>query len=270
MGKDSAARTESMLPVWQNGGSVIGNSRLNNALLAEVTVLICALGLGAKTVFHARRRGLAVMDSLGLRFTSEDGGDLVAGLLIASVAMAGIFAFERAAGGIVSTLRLGSPALLPQAGWMALNALKEEVLMRGLLLSGLLLALDNRRALAIGLSAAAFGLIHLSNPGASGLSVFGNALGGVLYSTGFVLTGRIWLSLGLHFGWNFTQGPLLGLPVSGLGSDSVFSITDHGPMWLTGGSYGPEGGAVGIAFRFVVMAGLLGWLALRRRQAGSP
>lgn len=66
------------------------------------------------------------------------------------------------------------------------------------------------------ISAVAFGCIHLSNPSASALSVLGNTLGGVIYGVAFVATGRIWMSLGLHFAWNFVQGPVFGFPVSGL------------------------------------------------------
>jgi hypothetical protein len=87
-----------------------------------------------------------------------------------------------------------------------------------------------------------------------------NSLGGVMYGMAFLLTGRLWLPWGLHFAWNFVQGPLLGFPVSGLDSGGLQTIVDHGPAWLTGGSYGPEGGLVCIAFRFLLMAMVL-WVA---------
>lgn len=152
---------------------------------------------------------------------------------------------------------------------MLLTALKEELLMRGMLLSGLLRLLRGRAALAIGISALAFGLIHLSNPAASALSVLGNTLGGVVYGLAFVLTGRLWLPIGLHFAWNFVQGPILGFPVSGIAEGGLLQVQDLGPAWLTGGGYGPEGGAVGIAFRFVVIAAVLAWTALSvHRQRG--
>lgn len=242
------------------------------ALATELTMLAASLGFGAYAIAHWRRSGRAVLDGLGLRFGRSDAADLLAGLVIAGVAMAGIFVTERAMGGITTATTSVQPGLLPRAAVMALHAFKEELLMRSLLLSGLLLALGNRRVPAVGLSALAFGLIHLSNPGASALSVLGNALGGVIYGTAFVLTGRIWLSLGLHFAWNFVQGPLLGLPVSGLASGGMFAVTHQGPDVLTGGSYGPEGGLVGIGFRFVVIGGLLGWVAFgraRRSAAGG-
>lgn len=46
-------------------------------------------------------------------------------------------------------------------------------------------------------------------------------------------------------------------------------MQDLGPAWLTGGAYGPEGGAIGIGFRFVVIAAVLAWTTLSvNRQQG--
>jgi hypothetical protein len=56
------------------------------------------------------------------------------------------------------------------------------------------------------------------------------------------------------------QGPLLGFPVSGLSVGGLQQIHDLGPAWLTGGSYGPEAGLVGMLFRFVALALLLVWV----------
>jgi membrane protease YdiL (CAAX protease family) len=122
------------------------------------------------------------------------------------------------------------------------------------------LALRGRRALAILLSALAFGCIHLSNPGASLLSVLGNSLGGVMYGVAFLCGGSLWLAIGLHFAWNFVQGPLLGFPVSGMAAGGLQQVHDVGPAWLSGGAYGPEAGLAGIAFRFVIVALVLLWL----------
>ena len=153
---------------------------------------------------------------------------------------------------------------------MAGSAIAEELINRGLLLSGLTIVLGGRAKAAIVLAALLFGLFHLANPGASALSVCGNALGGLIYGMAFVLSGRLWLPVGLHFAWNYVQGPLLGFRVSGLGAGGLQQIHDRGPVWLTGGSYGPEAGLVGILFRFLVLALLFAWassgLDQQRRQ----
>jgi membrane protease YdiL (CAAX protease family) len=110
--------------------------------------------------------------------------------------------------------------------------------------------------------AACFGLAHASNPNASALSVLGNALGGLMYGVAFLGSGRIWLPLGLHFAWNFVQAPVLGFPF--LGKEvGLVQQTPVGSAFITGGSYGPEAGLVGMAFRFVAIALLALWFSWR-------
>lgn len=235
-------------------------------MLVELAMVAAAFCFGMFAIQRTRRQRLSVLDMLGLRWNRLAAGDLSAGAAITASAMLGIFIVELALGAI--TRGTAPPA---DAAAVAISALakmaatfKEEFIMRGLLLSGLLLALGGRAWLAIGISALAFGLIHLSNPGATALSVLGNSLGGVVYGMAFVLARSLWLPIGLHFAWNFTQGPLLGFPVSGMDAGGLQRIVDGGPAWLTGGTYGPEAGAVGIAFRFVVIALLLLWTGWRR------
>ena len=231
-------------------------------MAVEVLMLVAALGFGALALRHWRAHGKPVWSGLGLAWDRHAGRDLAAGIAIAALAMLGIFAAEASLGAIASAaLPHWSPGELGM--WFAGTAaasVKEEILMRSLLLSGLVLALGGRRTAAILLSAIAFGCIHLSNPGATFLSVLGNALGGLIYGIAFVLAGSLWLAIGLHFAWNFVQGPLLGFPVSGMAAGGLQQVHDLGPAWLTGGAYGPEAGLVGILFRFVIIALVLLWL----------
>jgi membrane protease YdiL (CAAX protease family) len=231
-------------------------------LAVEVAMLVAALGFGALAIRHWRAQGRPVLRALGLGWDRTSLRDLLAGVAIAGLAMTGIFMIEAALGAVTrSPLPQPSPGEL--GSWMIgklAASVKEEILMRGLLLSGLVLALRGRRMPAILLSAFAFGCIHLSNPGASPLSVLGNALGGVVYGLAFLFAGSLWLAIGLHFAWNFVQGPLLGFPVSGIAAGGLQQVQDLGPAWLSGGAYGPEAGLVGIAFRFVIIALVLSWL----------
>lgn len=231
-------------------------------MAVEVAMLVASLGFGAYAIRHWRRRGMPVLRGLGLRWDAHAGRDLAAGMAITSLAMLGIFGAEAALGG-VRAAPLPEWPLGEFGTWFigkAAASLKEEILMRSLLLSGLVLALGRRRVPAILLSALAFGCIHLSNPGATPMSVLGNALGGLIYGMAFLFAGSLWLALGLHFAWNFVQGPVLGFPVSGMAAGGLQQIQDLGPAWLTGGAYGPEAGLVGILFRFVVIALVLLWL----------
>lgn len=240
-------------------------------MAVEVMMLVAALGFGALAIRHWRAQGTPLLRGLGLEWNARSGRDLMAGIAIAGLSMLGIFLIEVAVGAVTT-----SP--LQQQSWGELGSwflgksaasLKEEILMRGLLLSGLVLALKGRRPLAILLSAIAFGCIHLSNPGASLLSVLGNTLGGVVYGMAFLLAGSLWLAIGLHFAWNFVQGPLLGFPVSGIAAGGLQQVHDAGPAWLSGGAYGPEAGLVGIASRFVIIALVLLWLKKEDAAASS-
>jgi hypothetical protein len=87
----------------------------------------------------------------------------------------------------------------------------------------------------------------------------GNALGGVVYGVAFLGSRRIWLPLGLHVAWNFVQAPVLGFPFL-WGEVGLIRQTPVGSALLTGGSYGPEAGLIGMGFRFVAIALLLAWV----------
>ncbi|WP_342115382.1 CPBP family intramembrane glutamic endopeptidase [Pseudoduganella sp. OTU4001] len=233
------------------------------AMMVELAMVLAAFGLGANMLWQARRNRQRWIDAMGLRLNGAALRDLLAGFLIAASAMLGIFCTELRMNAIAAGAASG--AALPELAQTALIkfafTVKEELVMRCLLLAGLLLVLRGRQALAIGVSAVAFGLIHLSNPGATLLSVIGNSLGGVIYGLAFIKAGNVWFPVGLHFAWNFVQGPLLGFPVSGMDAGGLQRIHDLGPAWLTGGAYGPEAGAIGIAFRFVIIALVLAWVA---------
>jgi hypothetical protein len=152
------------------------------------------------------------------------------------------------------------------------GALMEELSFRGYPFQKLTEALGAFWAV-IALSAL-FGAVHLWNPDAQGWLSWGfvNTLAvGVLFAIARIRSGSLWLSFGLHFGWNFFQGAVYGLPVSGLREfSSVVKATAHGSPALTGGSYGPEASAI---CTMVLVAGfpLLWWLSPTRNiQHGSP
>ena len=96
-----------------------------------------------------------------------------------------------------------------------------------------------------------FAAVHLSNPGVPSdyriAFMFGNtALAGVWLAVAYWRTRSLWLPLGVHWAWNWALGSVVGLPVSGITSLNrapLVRAADAGPAWLTGGSYGIEGGA---------------------------
>jgi membrane protease YdiL (CAAX protease family) len=241
---------------------------MSAVLAVDIAVYGIALAFGLFAITRWRRQGTSVRAGLGLTLGSGSVPDIAAGLVITTAAMVGILLVELWLGGIkVTRGPFDGWAALPIGLFLLLDGFIEELLMRGMLVSGLGIALGGRRIAAVLIAAVLFGMTHMFFEGASILSVISNSLGGVIYGLAFVLTGRLWLGVGLHFAWNFVQGPVLGFPVSGhtLGSGLLY-IADLGPSWLTGIPYGPEGGVVGVAFRFVVIAAVFGWVRITDRS----
>lgn len=91
-----------------------------------------------------------------------------------------------------------------------------------------------------------FAAVHLDNPNViAGFTFFNTVLAGFWLAVAYLRTRSLWLPFGLHFGWNYAMGSILGLPVSGITSISpapLLRAADTGPTWLTGGHYGIEGG----------------------------
>ena len=125
-------------------------------------------------------------------------------------------------------------------GALAAPALSEEVAFRGLPIV-LLAAAFGRWKAVVGL-ALIFALVHAKNPHATTFGLANIALAGVLLGVVFFTPGGIWTAFGAHLGWNATlagaDAPVSGMPVA-------IPFIDHhagAPAWLTGGSFGPEGG----------------------------
>lgn len=231
-------------------------------MLDLLLIFVVAPCLGWVAARHWRRSGQPLAARFGLHLDRRGLKGFGAGMAMAAMAMLGIFGVARALGGIVVlTVEPSSAALMREFFQLQLSALFEEVAFRMLMLSGLVVLFGGRHGPAIVLSAALFGLGHLFNDGATLVSAFGNALGGVIYGIAYLRGRSLWLPVGLHQGWNFFQGPVLGFGISGDSSHAAWvRLADLGPAWLTGGVFGPEAGAVGMGFRFVVLAALLAWL----------
>jgi hypothetical protein len=125
-----------------------------------------------------------------------------------------------------------------------LSAAAGEAAFRGYPLQTLLRSLPAWAALIP--SSLLFASIHLMNPNvARGFTFINTVLAGIWLAVAYVRTRSLWFPLGLHWSWNWTMGALLGLPVSGITEVApapLLRATDFGPAWLTGGSYGLEGG----------------------------
>jgi uncharacterized protein len=91
-----------------------------------------------------------------------------------------------------------------------------------------------------------FALAHNQNPNAGRLALVNTFAAGVWFAAAYLRTRDLWFPLGIHLMWNWLQGPVFGINVSGIAELSPYPLlrtSDLGPEWLTGGAYGIEGGA---------------------------
>ena len=163
----------------------------------------------------------------------------------------------------VDGLRGGIGDLWAMLSLALISSLFEELVFRGIVFRHLETLLGSWAALA--LTSAFFGASHLGNPGATLFAAFAVAMeAGLLLGAAYMLTRRLWLAIGLHAAWNFTQGWVWSVPVSGGTAPGGLLLTRfHGPEWLTGGPFGLEASLVALVV--VTMAGALLLVAVQRR-----
>lgn len=219
---------------------------------------IAAVGLGLFSIVFFLVRRKPVFRSMGLTFNRWLLIDLMVGLLITFGAIGLVFLVEWALGSIsVEPGSLTFSSFLRDVLAPILTAaIIEELLFRVLLLTGvaiLLSRLKYGRWIAVVSTAVVFGALHLGNEGATAVTAFGTGLGGLMYGIAFLATRSMWLPLGLHVGWNMSQG-LLGFAISGHQVPGWLTSISIGPEILNGGTYGPEGGIPGMLSRFLIIA----------------
>jgi membrane protease YdiL (CAAX protease family) len=138
-------------------------------------------------------------------------------------------------------------AAAARVSWFLLPAaLLEELLTRGYLFAVLRESLGWRPALAA--TSVVFGLLHVPNNGATVETITMVTLAGVLLGAIVLATGSLYAAWMAHFGWNWAMAVPLHSPVSGFPlATPNYQLVDAGPRWLTGGTWGPEGGLAAAA-----------------------
>ena len=214
--------------------------------------------------------------SLGLKINRQMAYDLLTGILIAFVMQGSIFLAELSLGwtkvdGFAWQTQAG-PALAAGAGlWLLtfiIGGWSEELLSRGYHLQNLADGLNLFWGVLI--SSSVFALLHLSNPNASWISTLGILLAGLFLALPYLLTRQLWLSIGLHIGWNFFEGVVFGFPVSGLNTYRLLLHTVSGPLLWTGGEFGPEAGLLVVPALLLGALLVYGYTRLGLRNALSP
>ena len=139
----------------------------------------------------------------------------------------------------------------------------EEVLLRGIIFRWLEEFAGSWAALLV--SSLIFGFMHQMNPGASIWSSLAISIeAGVLLGGAYMLTRNLWLAIGLHAGWNVTQGFVWGVPVSGNPFIGMVESGLYGPDWLSGGAFGLEASVIAL----VVATSAGAWMVWQAAKAG--
>ena len=239
--------------------------------LVFALLIAAALYLASRVLDHRRMR------DYGFHFRTwwiELGFGLVLGALL----QFGVLAVELAVGWVTVTGSFapspGQPfvaTILVGVVVVAAVAFGEEASYRGYPIKNLAEGVARARwgiVIAVVIPAVFFGLAHATNENATWLSVFNIVIFGLLFGTGYLLTGELALPIGLHFGWNFVQGFVFGVVASGRQYGSVLVLADDSSATLwTGRPYGAEGGLIGTA---AFIAGFLATLAWARSQHRAP
>ena len=194
--------------------------------------------------------------------------ELAAGLLVGAALFAAVIGIIALAGGYNVIGTRPATVLYPVVGVAIVSGVTEEIMLRALFFRIIERWLGSWIALL--LSAALFGALHLGNPNAT--LVAGAAIAieaGVMLAALFMVTRRLWAVIGVHAAWNFTQAGIFGISVSGFAMDGLLRPRITGPAWLTGGEFGAEASlpAVVVCTGFGIAMLLVAW---RRAQFVAP
>lgn len=138
--------------------------------------------------------------------------------------------------------------------YFAIVAVGEEIMFRGVLFRWI----DEKWGFwwAIGVSALVFGIIHITNPGGTLWSSIAIAIeAGLLLGAAYKWSGTLWVPVGIHWAWNYSQGNIFGFKVSGQeAGESLLHAQVQGADWLTGGAFGAEASVVAVVVGLLASA----------------
>ena len=254
----------------------------------RTTILIAIVAITATCVVPFVRRVIdrKSLASMGLKFDHRTLPDILFGFALSGV-MAGVFFLIVWQAGLINVSGLNwSERALTFETWQSLGTSLavmsfgtllfllamdmvvswwEELVFRGYLFHNFVDGMG--LPLAILVSCLLYGGVHAFNPNATLLSSAIIVAFGLLRLYGLLATGALWLSFGMHTGWNFFQGPVFGFKASGNESAVLIVQERVGPAWLSGGEFGPEGSV--IILPILLSAGIIMWMWTNRDEKHS-
>ena len=233
-----------VIPAWV--GSLVVVSKVDTPELSPLILLegafVIACAVAAYWLFCRYAERAPMRDFAGGRSTAELlagflGGALIFAAVIGAAAALGVYRIEGEGNPATVWMSLAFLALVP--------AFTEEILFRGILFRFIEQAGGSGIALAV--TSLFFGLAHIFNPNATIFSSLAIALeAGIVLGAVYMLTRRLWAVIGGHAAWNFTQGWIFGVPVSGGEAAGLVRSSRSGPELLTGGDFGLEASLIAL------------------------
>lgn len=227
--------------------------------------LMAALALAVYAAFVRYIEQRPVSELALSSMSRELGLGLIAGvglytLCVAMLMLLGVYRIEA----------INPPSLMLPSVAMALSSgVFEELLHRGTIFRNVEALAGSWIALLV--SAVIFGMVHLTNPDGTMVGALAITIeAGLLLAALYLVTRRLWLSIGAHIAWNFTQSGIFSGSVSGaFEQPGLVKAVIEGPELLTGGAFGME--ASMIALIVCTMTGVLVLrLAVRRGNIVPP
>lgn len=180
---------------------------------------------------------------MGLTSFRHGAKDFLYGLALGAVTISAVFVVLLLSGQISVT----NDFLSPDFSWMLIVDLilmifvgfGEEIFSRGYCMS--VLRRSNITLIFI-VPNLIFGLLHVLNKNFGFVPLINIFLVGVLFSLMFYKRGNIWMPIGYHITWNYFQGSIFGLPVSGNEIKGLYTSKLLSENIFNGGGFGPEGG----------------------------
>jgi membrane protease YdiL (CAAX protease family) len=289
MSEEAAATAEHEKPLWRR---IVDFPLVAMLIAAVLFILVAGIGqaIGTSLPLHSSLQRMLVRNGLilalvlltyklaitrlgehprddlsGKRALPDLGigmliGFLIMALSVGAAAIADVYNITGSGDSSQLVHELVASAIMP--------AFLEEIFFRGILFRWL--EEFGGSFVALVLTSAMFGAAHLLNPNATAVAAFGIAIeAGVLLGGAYMLTRSLWLPIGLHAAWNFTQGEVFDVPVSGLPEHGLVQAQLSGPALLSGGGFGLEASI--FAMIIATAAGVwLVWLAVKRGELVQP
>jgi len=237
--------------------SYLINSKISqNQFYIFISTIISAVCLILTIFFALKLFDKKKMKHIGFTSIKRNYSDLLYGLLFGWLSITFVFVFLLFSGNITLVGSFTNPnfslEILTGLIMFIFVGINEEMFARGYCMT--VLKQTESKWVPVIVSSVIFSLMHSLNPNVSLLGFVNIFLVGILFALMFYKTGNLWMPIGYHITWNYFQGNIYGLPVSGMSTSGIYRSEIVNNNILNGGQFGPEAGlAVTILLAFSIV-----------------